>query len=108
MDFEAIEAYEAENKLTPAHRAPGESNEPDLMYWEVWFREEYFGTVPEAIIGDVVLVMMAHGGFVRDPGRRLESMHSPAGYHGMVTAIVARLNRWLEASNRLENDRTEV
>lgn len=104
-EFEAVEAEElfpSPVKLNDlAALMEQERDAAPLVYWEVWFREEYFGKVPDEIIGDVLLIMMDYGGFVRDPGRRrLESMHSPAGYNRMATGIVARLNRWMLVNNR--------
>lgn len=100
FDISELEGASATGSVTDAR-----------VYWEVWFRDEYFGHVAEEIIDDVVLVMMDHGGFVRDPARRrLESMHSRAGYGGMVRAIVARLNVWDSGPLSLtgEDARTEV
>ena len=89
MEFTAIEAEEVA---------------PAIEYWQVWFREEYFGKVPEELIPDVAVIMAGAGGLAHDPTNlRLEAWHRPAAYSEMVRAIVDRLNRWM-----LENNRTEI
>ncbi len=107
FDFEALEVYEAENRLTPDRQPPadrvvlGHSERPT---WQVWFRDEYFGTVPGELIPDIALIMAEAGGLEYDPvNRRLEAWHEAGAYHAMVTGIVARLNRWM-----LENNITDA
>lgn len=95
MDFEAIEAYETEQAA--------------LEPWEVWFRDEYFGQVPEELVTDVALIMAKAGGLFHDPvNRRLEAWHGPGTYHDMVTAIVARINQWMSSAPLRLTNETEV
>jgi hypothetical protein len=92
MDFAAIEAEFP-------YQAPVVEPTPLVLVWyNVYFRDEYYGHVPEAILDDVKLYMGLAGGFDFDPATlTLRSLHKADCYRLLVSKITVRLHGWMRA-----------
>jgi hypothetical protein len=97
MELTAIEAEKDHHGGTLVAPEPT----PCLTWYNVYFREEYFGHIPETILEEVMLYMGLAGGFDFNPATlTLRSLHRPDQYRQMVRKIV-RMVHWANGTLEL-------
>jgi hypothetical protein len=92
MELTAIEG----RAFTESPPMPDQTPGAAVGYYSVYFRSEYFGRIPERLLGDVREAMAAAGGFDFQPEQRtLTALHQPRLYAAMCREIVYLVHEWM-------------